>query len=225
MGHFNDSENKLSIYEAPKTGGSTLRTWIYYKYVRKKLPLPSQWSKPSKYYFYEPEIIEKIIKIGYKNQPFINSNNNCKICIVRPLLERFISCYKDKIITERYWINLKLKSPLDIDGFLNILEKYGIKNIQNPGITDHREKYLTYHFAPLSYHYGKNSLIYDEIFSTSEISSKYGLKGYLEKIWKIKLPEIHARNQIHTSTFKLNIYQKHRIEDIYSSDIGNGFYF
>jgi len=37
MGHFICNKNKLIIYDAPKTGGSTLRFWFYY-YLNRKYP-------------------------------------------------------------------------------------------------------------------------------------------------------------------------------------------
>tara|TARA_B100001093_G_scaffold387344_1_gene373332 strand:- start:517 stop:1194 length:678 start_codon:yes stop_codon:yes gene_type:complete len=224
LGYFPDNNNSLCIYEAPKTGGSTLRGWIFFNYYNQELPLANKIYKKSNYYFYEPSIIDKIEAIGYRNESFFPFQEFTNICLVRPVVERFVSCYIDKIVYENNWRNLNLKSIYDIDAFIDIVENNFISHFKNPNNTDHRKKFLVYHFAPLTYHYGIDSSIYNEIFSTSNISSDYGLKGYLERIWKKKLPDIHARKQDPHTTINLNLYQKNRIEEIYSIDYDSGYF-
>ena len=55
---------------------------------------------------------------------------------MRPIVERFVSCYMDKIYYENFWKLLNLKNGLDIDSFLNIIESKDILNIYKKYPTD-----------------------------------------------------------------------------------------
>ena len=96
MGYFLDNENNITIYEAPKTGGTTLRIWIAAKFTKKI----SINGNPNGYFIGTTENLSLIMKKGYRNDYFKAFKTKKKICILRPIVERFVSCYMDKIYYE-----------------------------------------------------------------------------------------------------------------------------
>ena len=225
MGYFLDNENNITIYEAPKTGGTTLRIWIAAKFTKKI----SINGNPNGYFIGTTKNLSLIMKNGYRNDYFKAFKTKKKICILRPIVERFVSCYMDKIYYENSWKLLNLKNGLDIDNFLSIIESKNILNIYKKYPTDDflknktPKKILEYHFAPFTNIYGSNINYYKEIFTTNKMCSKGGLREYLEYIWKINLPNIHSRNAKDRIKIKLNNEQISRIRKIYSIDIQNGY--
>ena len=225
MAYFTDNENNITIYTAPKTGGTTLRIWIAAKFTNKI----SINGNPNGYFRSTKENLSLIIKEGYRNDYFKAFKTTKQICILRPIVERFVSCYMDKIYYENFWKFLNLKNGLDIDNFLSIIESKDILNIYKKYPTNNSLKNRTpketleYHFAPFTNIYGNNIKYYKEIFTTNKMCSKGGLREYLENTWKINLPNIHARNAKDRIKIKLNNEQISRIRKIYSVDTENGY--
>ena len=86
MGHFISKKHELIIYDAPKTGGTTIRSWIYF-YLNGELPEYVHRSQSKSYknnnYIHPPKNFSKDLK-GYKQvkfQKYLNSPNKVPIII------------------------------------------------------------------------------------------------------------------------------------------------
>ncbi len=225
MGHFICNKCNLVIYDAPKTGGSTIRTWIYH-YLNKKKKYENYEYDSQKYL-----TGKKIKSRKYKLTNFVKySKRFTKICIRRDPVERFISCYNDKIIREEKWKKIPgMKDPFDLNSFFKGIEtnkkefKWKIKLIL--GLDKGSWKnYLNYHFEPLTYHYGNDLNYFDEIFYLSDLDSK--VKPFLENLWGIDLPTIKMRNsRLITKRYidTLSKNDKKQIFNFYKEDYQNGW--
>jgi len=239
VGYFIDRKFDLTIYEAPKCGGTTLRVWI--NFVKNGSLALERKVTSEKYLIGGDGFSSSMRALGYKFNMFKESDTSSNICIVRDPVERFISCYNDKIIKENRWKAIpNMLSPLDIDTFLENLnnlsklrKKKNIKSILKK-ITnlnsliiqkdDLMKNYLWYHFAPISNQYGTKLDYFERIFTMDEINSE--LKVFLENKWKVVLPFIHTRDAKLSYTLKLpelSESQLQRITSFYSADYGNGW--
>jgi len=234
MGHFISKKHKLIIYDAPKTGGTTIRSWIYF-YLNNKLPDyiyrgQSKSNEKNIDYIHAPKNFLRELK-GYKQIKFQKySDSFKKICIYRDPVERFISCYNDKIISEQKWKRIPgMEDPLDMDGFFKGIHKlkpslkWKLKRILGIG-NDMRKNYINFHFETLTYHYGDERDYFDKIFDMESIDNE--LKNYLEDIFHLKLPKIHTRNSKGIEQKKIkNLDNSHieKIIDMYKTDYSNGW--
>ena len=229
MGHFISKDNNLVIYDAPKTGGTTIRFWIYF-YLYGKLPeyltrTDSSNQKDDLKYIHSPKKFSKILK-GYNQVRFSKySNKFQKICIYRDPVERFISCYNDKIISEGKWKRIPgMKDPMDVDAFIEGIKFlkpkliWRFKRLLGIG-NDQRKNYINFHFQSLTYHYGNDPNYFDKVFDIKDLNSK--LKPFLEDIWNIELPEIHTRNSDAINQEKIKFLPddiKNKVIKMYSID-------
>ena len=201
MGHYLLNQASLTIYDAPKTGGTTLRFWLYF-YLTGELPSASSRNGDNifnSYLYGGKDFSRSMKKLGYKQLRFQDyDSSDLKICLLRDPISRFISCFNDKLVSERKWKKFPSMSfPNDLEGFLNdrhLLEpsfKWRLKRKIGLG-NDLNGNYLGYHFAPLSFHYGNNPDYYDHIFWTSDINTSF--KPFLEERLGTSLPDLHTRN-------------------------------
>ena len=204
MGLFYDKKNSLAIYEAPKTGGTTLRIWIGF-YLTGKIFSRSKALEKNEYYTGTRELTDLLIDNGYSWEKFTEVDAKYKICILRNPTSRFISCYRDKA--------RKLSpSPEDFiqnfDYYINTdkkhVERYGLPM-------------LAFHFKPQTYFYGNEINYYTHAFKTKHISTK--LKKFLESVWGVELPNLHARNsKTDSNQTGLNKNIKEKIAKMYKKD-------
>ena len=206
MSYFIDEENDFTVYEAPKNGGTTLRLWICFAGTGELIR-----SSESGYYAGTDETYKMLQEWGYENGKFASTETSRKICIKRDPVSRFISCFYDKVIKEG-----RLKVTIDdfIDNFDDILKKHPDK------MNDGKTKYMKFHFAPQTYHFGENRGYYERVFDVNEVNTK--LKKYLEDRWDIGLPQLHARNN-GLNKFDLTTSQIKKIKIIYNQDYENGW--
>lgn len=209
MGIYKDKKNNFSIYDAPKIGGTTIRSWVnYYKTGNLNLhhegngyisPTPFHYSviKDQDYVldFFEESLFERVV-------------------IKRDPVTRFISCYSDKVIKEG---NISYFKSIDnfLDNFYDIVKSHPQKFSDNKNLG-----YMWYHFAPQVNQFGYNIKYYDKVFDISEIPTK--VKLYLEQKWNIQLPEIHTRKNL--NKINLNNEQVEKVKQIYKEDYKVGWY-
>ena len=208
MGRFVDKECNFAIYNVPKGGGTTLRSWIYFA-KKGELALENQGdgyiNQASKTHSY-------LKKIGYEVCNFMPWTKGPSICIVRNPIKRFISLYHDKIV--------KLKRcgdpPPSFSDFTCNFASF-IKDNDFPHPANLSLKNLEHHFAPQSLILGNNKDYYEHIFDITEINTK--VKSYLEKRWGIELPSLHCRKTKTLNDVKPSSIDLKYIEEIYRIDL------
>ena len=187
------------IYDAPKTGGTTLRFWLYYIKTGKLPDIDNNQPGKFSYVSASKSFSSNINELGYQMVQFRKySESSTKICILRDPVSRFVSCFNDKLIRENRWKRFSsMKSPTDLEGFLCDMQKlspsfkWKVKKLLGYN-NDMKGNYLRFHFAPLVYHYGSNPNYYDKVFWTHEINTT--LKCFLEDLFCLDLPMLHTRN-------------------------------
>lgn len=206
MGLLLDKAHRLTIYDVPKGGGTTIRMWMTYNETH-NLNLKTIGEG----YVSQDVDSYKHLKNRYLVEWF-RPTSGTKIAIKRDPIKRFISCYKDKIIREAV-DNRTASWTIDkiIDDFPKALDKHPrIHNKKN------NIRYLKYHFAPMVKHLGTDPSYYDEVFWLSEMDTR--IKEYLEDTWKTKLPPLHCRSQKKSKSITLTDTQKKKIREIYRDD-------
>lgn len=213
MSFFVDKEKKFVIYESPKTGGTTLRNWINYAATGELIEFGTEG-----YYEQTPGSYLFLHEHGYDYSEFKSFDGYETVCVKRDPVQRFVSCYTDKIIRENLIENCDLAHF--IDNFDEVLENHPHKFFTHPSFKDKNIGYLWYHFVPQCYSVGKDINYYDHVIDTKEVSTK--LKSFLESRWEIELPDIHARKQDIT---KINLTgdQVEKVKDIYKQDYNAGW--
>lgn len=183
MAYFVDEENKFVVYESPKTGGTTLRSWINLA-GEGELELAGD----AEYYYEQRNVYARLDDWGYSYSAFRRFEGYDTICIKRDPVSRFISCFADKVSREKHIPNCTVEELLD--NFDEILARH---NMEHPSMRGSGISFLRYHFLPQTYHLGEDRNYYTEIVDTSEISTK--LRSFLQDRWNIELPDIHSRKQ------------------------------
>ncbi len=226
MGFFEQNLNNKNviIFEAPKTGGTSLRIWIYY-YLTGNLIKEIKPSKGNDYYTLTPKSMNYLLNNGYSNIGFLKKllpKSFNGVCIIRDPVERFLSCFYDKIIGSNAYKQIGLDEPPSLEAFVE--DFFDFIDIKKPiSIDDHSKKSLKYHFSPLAYHYGTDPSIFNKIFWTKSINSD--MKCYLEKLWGIELPTIHARMSKRVKEYEnIDIQLKNKIKLLYEIDYDSGFF-
>ena len=204
MGMLLNPQHNFTIYDVPKGGGTTIRSWIDYAETGQTL-----LKELHKGYVSQNGQSYQRLKDRY-NVCWFQPTTGKKIAIKRDPIKRFISCYKDKIIREGRDCKTHGWSVDKILDEYNRLPNHWRKHGKTP------IGYLYYHFAPMVQHLGKDPSYYDQVFWLSEMDTK--VKEYLEDMWKIKLPNLHCRNQKYSNPLNLTKKQKNKIREIYSID-------
>lgn len=208
MGRFTDKTHEFSIYDVPKGGGTTIRSWIHYKY-KGNLGIEGFGNG---YKSQSTKSYKHLNELGFRVEWF-NPVPGEKICIKRDPIQRFLSCYKDKILREGNCDKIRLDKFIgNVD---KIIQKYDFNHTP-------KVKFLKYHFSPQHKILGDSKTIYNHVFDISEMDTR--VKEYLEDMWKIKLPKLHCRNQSKRK-YGLNLTKSQRklLEDRYAKDYQIGW--
>lgn len=212
MSYFTDSENDFAIYDAPKTGGTTLRLWICYAGTGNLMKTDRTPDK--KYYSDNRDTYELLKDWGYNLLGgFGNPEVSDKVCIKRDPVKRFVSCYQDKVIREK-----RLSVSVD-----DLLDHYDEVIKQTPQyMWDNTTNYVKFHFDPQTFHFGNSKDFFSNVFDVSEINT--GVKSYLEGKWGIELPDLHARDSRGTiEKLELTSEQIAKVKKFYQVDYDNGW--
>jgi len=207
MGRYIDKEHSFAIYNAPKGGGTTIRSWIYFAKTG-ELALKDEGDG---YINQTKKTYQLLREIGYEVCNFIPWLDGPSICIVRDPVDRFMSIYKDKIQKEKKCGN----PPPTISEFVRDFENL-VKANDHPHGANPNLNYLDHHFAPQSLIFGTNEDYFEHIFQMNEINTK--LKSYLEDRWRLQLPDLHCRKSAKTNKSTLNEEDLYIIKDFYRSD-------
>lgn len=193
----------FAFYISPKTGGTTIRSWIVYSQTE-TLELQSLGGDE---YSIQNGIGQQLItNMGYYYKGFKEVNSPVKVCVKRDPVSRFLSCYTDKILRERC-------ANLTVDDILNdqnVLKQGRLDGV-NPGY------YLENHFLPQTHYLGEDISYYDIVFDVSEVGTK--VKNFLEEKLGCNLPELHTRKQ--EKKPDLTEDQVAKIKQIYAIDYKN----
>ena len=210
MAFFVDEDRKFVVYESPKTGGTTLRSWINYAGTGKLL-----LSGNDGYYHESSNVYSSLDEWGYDYSPFKVFDGYEKICIKREPVSRFVSCYTDKVVRENHIPNCDL--AYFIDNFSTVLAEHPFKH---PSLPNQGIGFLWYHFVSQTYHLGTDKSYYDMVVDTKSIDKE--LKPYLEEKWGIVLPELHTRRQTIEKP-SLSKEQIEKVKEIYAPDYEAGW--
>ena len=207
MGIFIDDQNKFSIYDVPKGGGTTIRSWINFAGdgSTNLIDVDGRYKPNDRHY----HLLEREWKC-YTTDFFIKTQYE-RVAVKRDPIKRFISCYCDKVLYEKHG------SYNDVDDLIDNFDYMINDKFKHPSNT--KIGYLWYHFAPQVNHLGYNVNNYDLIIDISQINSI--LKEYLRQKWNIDLPEIHARKQKQKIT--LTEKQIEKLKQIYKEDYQVGW--
>lgn len=212
MSYFTDSENDFAIYDAPKTGGTTLRLWICYAGTGEMMtenPFPG-----TEYFKDNRRSYDQLMDWGYELLGgFGNPDVSTKVCIKRDPVKRFISCYRDKILLEK-------RCNVSVDDLIDHYDEVVAKVPQY--MWDMKTSYIKFHFDPQTFHFGNDTSFFDNVFDVSEVGT--GVKKFLEGKWEIELPEIHARDSRGVvPELQLTDSQIKKIKKFYQVDYDNGW--
>jgi len=211
MSYFTDTENDFAIYDAPKTGGTTVRLWICYAGTGDLM----KTDRKVDYYSDNRETYELLKDWGYSlldgfGEPEVSS----KVCIKRDPVKRFISCYRDKILGEQ-------RANVSVDDLLDHYDEVIAKTPQF--MWDNKTNYIKFHFDPQTFHYGSDVSFFEHVFDISEMNT--GVKSYLESKWDIEIPKLHARdNRKAIAPLELTEEQIAKVKKFYQVDYDNGWF-
>lgn len=193
-----------------KVGSTTLRNWIYYKLKGK-----FQLVKNGDYIFDVGDVPITVRSNGYVLDLYEDSDLE-SVCIKRDPVKRFLSCYKDKILKEKFC------GGVDLDTFLDRYDEFVDVNAE-PMLGDSKYGFVWYHFCSQTKQLGADKSVYHKVFDISEVDT--GVRTYLESKWKIELPTLHCRSSkgMHSS-FEVTTKQIDRIKEIYREDYDNGWF-
>ena len=203
MGIYKNKD--FAFYISPKTGGTTIRSWLVYSETG-----TLEVADSGNGYLEQNGIGYQLIEnMGYYFKKFKEVNSPVKVCVKRDPVSRFLSCYTDKILRER-------TANLSIDDILNNWDvlNTGREDSLNPGTY-----YLANHFLPQTHYLGDSKEYYDIIFDVKEVGTR--VKTFLEEKLKIELPELHTRKQ--NKKPEVTEEQVEKIKEIYSVDYQNGW--
>jgi hypothetical protein len=208
MATFFDNKNNFILRDVPKGGGTTIRNWIGY-YMTGELKLVA--SDPTKDFYYNDDSVAKHIKSNGYVMDLYTPHDGDAVCVKRDPVERFVSCYADKIMREG-WLKVSLSDL--IDNFDTYVDKDAD---HKQGGTDYG--FIWYHFAPQVHQLGPSRDNYTKVFDINEMSD---LREYLQDKWSIELPELHCRNN-KKRAFRLSPKQIAKVEEIYKDDYQAGW--
>lgn len=209
MATFFDKKNEFILRDVPKGGGTTIRNWIGY-YLMGELKLVKNGAQ-EEFYYNDDSVAKYIKENGYVMDIFTEYAGEA-VCIKRDPVDRFISCYADKVMREG-WIKVSLSELID-----NFDEYVDINASHKQGGTEYG--FIWYHFAPQVHQLGPSKDNYTHVFDIKELGTD--VREYLQDKWKVELPELHCRNNKRRS-FRLSPKQISKVEEIYSEDYKAGW--
>jgi len=207
MGYFIDEQNNFTVYNVPKIGSTTIRSWIAYAGTGQL-----QLQGSDQYYHENTQAFKLLNEWGYTCDWFKVIEGE-SICVKRDPVKRFISCYDDKVVKENRLPGVSLDEFLD--DMWNIIEEKDVPLEDNPSIG-----YLYYHFVPQAKHLGESRDYYTHVFDISEVNTL--CKKYFEKKWDITIPGLVCRSNPKKKT-TLTDDQVAKVKAIYDQDYQIGW--
>ena len=197
-GIFTNKEKKtLVYYPCPKNGNSSVKLFLAkhlgidneFIFIGDTIPRYLQKDK-------DFGVKKNLVNFLPTKQKFSTVNSDIKCCIIRDPLERFVSCYNNRV---KYHQDKEFFHH-SVDMVISKLEEKKIENL---------------HFLPQSYFLG-NDLKYYTFFCYLENVNIF--KNKINKFFgkEIDFPKIQIGGS--NNTFVLNDIQIRRIKEIYTSD-------
>lgn len=207
MAYFIDNKHNFTVYNVPKVGSTTIRSWITYAGTGSL-----QLQGNDQYYHENTNAFKLLTDWGYTLDWF-KKNDGEAICIKRDPIKRFISCYEDKVLKENRLPGVSLDEFLDNPW--EIIDKMDKPLEENKSIG-----YLYYHFAPQVMHLGESRDYYTHVFDISEVNTL--CKKYFEDKWLIHIPDLTCRNNPNKKT-TLTDEQVIKVKELYYQDYQTGW--
>lgn len=203
----------MEFYDVPKNGGTTVRMWL--KYVEGGLPI--DFPRNGYYTLSQVGLPLRWTDTVMGTQPFFASGaeGNCRWCITRDPVERFISAYTDKILREGL-------APWGVETCLNMLETGDMGRLARSHDATSL-KQAACHLLGQCVWLGNDETYFDYIFSIAEMDR---VREFCEDVvFKIPLPKFHGRNQSHSGINKITLSaaQISRLERVYAEDYQVGW--
>jgi hypothetical protein len=201
MGYFIDKERSLVVYDSPKSGGTTLRIWLYFLLTGQLV----ENVQDNSYYHGTTRMLDHLLANGYALSTYSPPPENSEIWqLVRCPFDRFASLVRDKVLREGWHFDPERNSfvadpvasaDLDFEAGCKIALEF---------LTDDCRRfegnlsasYVHFHFCPQVNHVGKpgNSAFSWERVAAVETKDIAQLKARLEVLYGRSLPPVHARD-------------------------------
>lgn len=207
MGYFVDPQNNFTVYNVPKIGSTTIRSWIAFAGTGSL-----QLQGTSEYYHENPAAFKMLNEWGYTCDWFKEIEGEA-VCVKRDPIKRFVSCYDDKVVKEARLPGVSLDEFLD--NIWDVIEEKDTPLEDNPSIG-----YLYYHFVPQARHLGESRDYYTRVFDIKELNTEG--KKYFESKWSIELPDLVCRSNPKKKTV-LTEDQIEKVKAIYETDYQIGW--
>lgn len=205
--------NGWEFYDAPKNGGTTVRLWLKYA----EGGLPSDFDCEGYYTLAGIGLPWQWTDTVMGPRPFFSpgAEGNCRWCITRDPVERFVSAYTDKILREAL-------APWDVETCFDMLENGEMDRIARlPGTKPMKQ--AACHLLGQCAWFGSDRSYFNKVFSIAEMDR---VREFCEDVvFKISLPKFHGRRQSRSgiSKIRLSAAQIDRLERIHAEDYQVGW--
>jgi hypothetical protein len=201
MGFFLDHSHSLCIYDCPKSGGTTLRIWLYFLLTGQLV----ENVRGDSYYHGTTRMLDHLLANGYMLSTYSRPPENAEVWqLVRCPFDRFASLVRDKVMREGWHFDAQRNGFVaDPAASASLTFEEGCK-IALSFLTDGCRRfegnlsasYVHYHFCPQVNHVGKpgNGASLQGRVTAIETKDIAQLKARLEVLYGRSLPSIHARD-------------------------------
>jgi hypothetical protein len=201
MGCYMDRARNLAVYDSPKTGGTTLRIWLYFLLTGQLV----ENVQDNSYYHGTTPMLDHLLANGYALSTYSPPPENTETWqLVRCPFDRFASLVRDKVIREGWHfdparngfvadrvanagLGFEEGSKIALDFLTESCRRF---------VGDLSASYVHYHFCPQVNHVGKpgNGALSQKKVTAIETKNIAQLKARLEVLYGRSLPALHARD-------------------------------
>lgn len=231
MACFFDTTRTLAVYESPKTGGTTLRIWLFFLLTGNLV----EHVRDRTYYHGTTRMLDHLLANGYSLSTFAPPPPQSEVWqLVRCPLDRFASLVRDKVIREGWRVDPQqnkmvqdrtARAQLSFDAACEVALQFLTETCRRfTGSVEHN--YMYYHTCPQVNHLGwtrETGFAADRVTAV-ETANIDKLKHRLEALYGVELPDVHARNSrfsevpAATQAMHLPAHVREAVCDFYADD-------